>query len=244
MEILIEEDEIKEILISVIAISLALSIVFAGGLGGISGIFRHPAEFLLMVAISAITIGSGFVLHEMGHKMVAIYYGAYSKFKMWTQGLILMLIVSLFGMLFAAPGAVYIYAQRISKRENGIISLAGPIVNIALVMFFFSLAIANPIRIYISFLADFDFGEIVKNGLINVWMFGAFINIILGLFNMLPAFPLDGSKVIKWSKLTWAITIVGMFAMGYALNLIGAGYILFWCFILFTMLAFSRLFFG
>ncbi|MEM3075795.1 MAG: hypothetical protein QW590_03150, partial [Candidatus Bilamarchaeaceae archaeon] len=68
MEILIEEDEIKEILISVIAISLALSIVFAGGLEGISGIFRHPAEFLLMVAISVITIGSGFVLHEMGHK--------------------------------------------------------------------------------------------------------------------------------------------------------------------------------
>src|SRR3989338_10191438 len=122
----IDEEEAKQILICVIAISLAFTILYAKPAAFLS----YPKEFIFLAALCIVTVGSGFILHEMAHKIVAIYYGAHARFQMWTQGLVLMFITSFFGFLFAAPGAVYIYAQKISKKENGIISLVGPFVNV------------------------------------------------------------------------------------------------------------------
>ncbi len=199
---LIEMDEVKQILISVIAISFAFTLVFAE----LSGLFEFPKEFVIFMLLSIVTVGSGFILHEMSHKIVAIYYGAYARFRMWTQGLIFMLIVSLFGVLFAAPGAVYIYSRTITKKENGIISIAGPLMNIFLMIFFLALhysGLTEPLY--------FPFPFIPK---IDVWWFGAQINLMLGLFNMIPAFPLDGSKVLMWNKPVWVITTLIMLGIG------------------------------
>ena len=237
METLIEADEIKEILISVAAISLAFSIVFAGP----TGIIDYPREFLMFLIVSGITIGSGFVLHEMGHKLTAIYYGAYAKFKMWTKGLVFMLIVSFMGVLFAAPGAVYIYSRRITMKQNGIISIAGPMVNILLMVFFLGLNFIYPRTMYFSFLEGiYMFG--IADGLINVWVFGAFINLVLGMFNMIPAFPLDGSKIMAWSRPIWAVVTFGMLGIGYVLGF-GLQLTLMWLFILVLALFISRLIF-
>ena len=125
MDILIERDEALQIAISVIAISLALGIVFATP----EGITKSPMEFLLFLAPLFVTVGTGFILHEMAHKLVAIYYGAKARFRMWTQGLVFMLATSFIGVLFAAPGAVYIYGKKITGKENCNISLAGPLLN-------------------------------------------------------------------------------------------------------------------
>jgi Zn-dependent protease len=117
-----------------------------------------------------------------------------------------MLLTSVIGVLFAAPGAVYIYAQKITKKQNGIISLAGPVLNVCLVAFFVVLQMIAPISRYYSFLAPLGdgFGGFgILYGVLSVWQFGAAINLMLALFNMIPAFPLDGSKVMWWSKLVW-----------------------------------------
>ncbi len=237
---LLEMDEVVQILISVIAISFAFTLVFAT----VDGLIAYPKEFVVFMVISLITVGSGFVLHEMSHKLAAFYYGAYARFRMWTKGLIFMLFISLFGLLFAAPGAVYIYSTKITRRENGIISMAGPVLNVILVGFFLALNLVYPIDLYFSFLHGLRLPGIIEGGAIHIWIFGALINLILALFNMIPAFPLDGSKVIMWSKPVWFAATFGILAIGLLFNLFEFGFVILWGFIFLLAIFFSKLLFG
>jgi Zn-dependent protease len=239
--IYLERDEVIQIIICVISISFALALVFASP----QGMLGHPIEFLVFIIPLLVTVGSGFILHEMSHKLVAMYYGAQARFRMWIQGLVVMLIGSVFGVLFAAPGAVYIYSNNITKRENGIISLAGPMLNIALAGFFIILEFVAPIKQFYSFLAvnGMDFaGYGMMNGVLHVWWFGAALNIVLALFNMIPAFPLDGSKVFAWSKLVWGAFVLLLFYIG--VLVIGWGLVIGWVIMLAFFGLLSYLLFG
>lgn len=188
----IGRSEAFEILVSVLALSLALT--FATG-----GLNQEPSGFLFMMAAFVLTMGSGFVLHELAHKYYGIKYGAMARFQAWPLGLALALglaiIPQIFGMrfpLFLAPGAVYIYsARRMSIRENGIISLAGPAMNWVLAAAFFGMAIA------------FAGNQIIW----TVATMGAGVNMGLATFNLLPIFPLDGSKVFAWN---WKIGLAAL----------------------------------
>lgn len=237
----LEKDEVVQIIISVIAISLALALVFATPEGMVS----YPKEFLVFMVPLIVTIGSGFVLHEMAHKLVAIYYGAHARFRMWTQGIIFMLITSMLGFLFAAPGAVMIYARKITDKQNGIISLAGPALNIALVFFFLGLNAIAPIEQYYSLLLKWGSLSInigIQNGVFNVWQFGAAINLLLALFNTIPAFPLDGSKIYRWKRSAWFVFTAVTLIIGWAV--IGPSIILNWILLLVIVFVFSKIAFG
>jgi Zn-dependent protease len=237
----LENDEIVQITISVIAISLALGIVFASA----DGMVGYPREFLFFLAPLIVTVGSGFILHEMAHKLVAIYYGAQARFRMWTQGLLFMLATSFFGVLFAAPGAVYIYSNKISRRQNGIISIAGPALNVVLMFFFVGLEFVAPIHQFFSFLAvhGMDFiGFGIGNGILSVWRFGAAMNIMLALFNMIPAFPLDGSKVFAWNKIIWFGAVSFLLMLGAVV--ISPGIVIGWGIMLLLFGLLSKMLFG
>lgn len=240
MRTLIEKNEAVQIVISVLAITLAMALVFAG----LGGMVSSPKEFILFLMPILVTMGSGFILHEMAHKLVAIQYGAQARFQMWLQGLVFMLVMSVFGVLFAAPGAVYIYAEKISKKENGVISLAGPVLNIFLLLFFVLMQKFAPITQYYSFLAPWgnDFsGFGIVFGALSVWQFGAAMNLMLALFNMIPAFPLDGSKVFAWNKPIWVGFVLVLLILGSVL--IQPGIVIGWGIMLLLLLVLSRLFF-
>ena len=190
--------EIRDLIIAFIVISLCFAIVNAG---------RNVNAILNILPIVMVGVGAGFILHELGHKFVSMKYGYWAEFKLWPQGLLLALITSFFGFVFAAPGAVYTYANYMTDEINGKISIAGPIVNIALALVFLAIATA----IYPSV-----FSSDTSLLIFYISAVGYSINSFLAVFNLLPIGNLDGSKVLSWNIGIWLVTIAVAGVLTYA----------------------------
>lgn len=172
--------EIVHITIAVMVLSLAFAILMRRRYELFSDNF--VIGMLMIFAMSLILVICSFLLHEFGHKFVAQMYGAWSEFRMYPQGLFMALVFSFFGFLFAAPGAVYI-SGNIDNVQNGKISLAGPAVNFAISGMAILMLFVLPMQFPVSYL---------------IFML-AYLNAFLGLFNMIPIPPLDGSKIVRWN---------------------------------------------
>jgi Zn-dependent protease len=159
--------------------------------------------FLLFLPIAFLTVGLGFVLHEIGHKFVAQKYGFYAEFRRSDKGLMLGIVTALMGFLFFAPGAVMIGSPTgyITEEENGKISIAGPLVNIVLALIFLGIQLSIEPPVTLSNINPMAYLYVIAR-------IGFSINSFLALFNLLPIPPLDGSKVISWNLPLWLITIV------------------------------------
>ncbi|HEV2247337.1 MAG TPA: site-2 protease family protein [Terriglobia bacterium] len=108
------------------------------------------------------------VLHELGHAMAARRYG------IKTQDIILLPIGGV-ARLLGNPG---------SAMEELVIALAGPAVNLVL---------GGLILVVLQLAPEFA-GVGVLGGLLATWLR---INLGLLLFNLIPAFPMDGGRVLR-----------------------------------------------
>lgn len=144
-------------------------------------LYRLPAVFI------------GFSFHEYAHALAAYHMGdntAKNNGRLTIDPMahidplgILMLIIFKFGWAKPVP----INPANFKNRKKGIIlvSLAGPMMNFAIAI----------ITLLIYGLMYFKFGiknVILDRIIINVY----FINIGLGIFNLIPLPPLDGSKIL------------------------------------------------
>lgn len=176
--------EVKHLLIALCLITIALMVLQRGLLAQVG--------VVTFVIVYLITVGLGFLLHELGHKLVAQYYGFVSEFRADFMMMLVAIIISWFGFLFLAPGAVMVLG-RPSIKQNGIISVAGPVVNLVLAVIFILL------QLIIQPVATSFWGVVFSLG---IW-----VNAFLGVFNMLPIWVLDGKKVWAWNKMIYGVVM-------------------------------------
>lgn len=198
------DQELQDLAVSWLALGIAFAIFFEGGAGAIGRLLS--ANGVVLVGVSLLTAGVGFLLHELAHKVVAVKYGQIAEFRADHSMLFLAIMSALLGFIFAAPGAVH-HRGRLTKREHGLIALAGPVTNVVL---------------GVVFLPIFAVGLVVSSPLlVLVGARGIAVNLFLAAFNMIPYGPLDGKTIIAWSKPVWGITFavsvlstVGFFLSG------------------------------
>ncbi|BAB59758.1 hypothetical protein [Thermoplasma volcanium GSS1] len=174
-------NEEKDILVSVLALTAAFGIAFR---------FRSPYGPIFVLAMAFLVSVTAFLMHELAHRYVARSYGGIAYFKMWPLGLLLALLTSVFGFIFAAPGAVNI-GGLYRKDQIGKTALAGPAMNIFLGILFYGLS-----HITVLPVVALIFGYVAA---MNFWF---------GFFNLLPIPPLDGYKVMNWDIYVFLVSII------------------------------------
>jgi Zn-dependent protease len=197
----ISRQERFDLLVAWGAISLAFAIIFIKDAGRVD-----PVLALLFIGISLVTVGIGFVAHEMAHKFTAMKFGYWAEFRKDNMMLLVAVaLAALVGVVFAAPGATIIYANNrfgggLSREQNGKISAAGPVTNLLLCIPFAGLLVYGDISSPV-------FGSLAS----LIGMMGLQVNAMIAAFNMLPVSVLDGKKVLAWNAGIFAVLIVAAF---------------------------------
>ena len=144
---------------------------------------------------------TAFLFHEFGHRQVAVHFGLQTKFRLLTFGMLLTVIGLLTGLFslisnspalpsLALPGAVVVLGLDKINRKTGLCKAAGPTINL----------IYGSILLAVSFLIPSTLYP-----LNYFFALAAYLNYMLGAFNMIPLGILDGQNIFKWSKKVYFI---------------------------------------
>ncbi len=154
---------------------------FYGDVLGESG--TETAPFVLAVISAAGFFGS-IVLHELGHALVAIRNGiGITSIQLWIFG-----------------GMARMDRESDSPATEFKVAVAGPLVTLAIVVVLtvVGLAAAGPEEYWKAVLIESD-AEVSGALAAVAWL--ASINFLVLVFNLLPAFPMDGGRIVR--ALAW-----------------------------------------
>lgn len=158
------------------------------------------ADYWWMALGGVVGLLFSIVIHEFAHSIVARYYG-----------------IPMRGItLFIFGGVAEMGSEPPNAKSEFLMAIAGPLTSFLIAACAF---VVKGVIVTLGF-----------RGLAAVFSYLALINLMLGLFNLVPAFPLDGGRVLRaalWAKkgdLVAATRIASRFgsAFGFLLILLGA----------------------
>ena len=132
-------------------------------------------DWWLLGLLTAVAYFTCILLHEMGHALVARSRG-----------------IPIRGItLFFLGGVAEMRTEPQSARNEFLLAVAGPAVSLVLAAAFWLLA---------------GYAEAAEwsRSLVVIFGYLAFINLTILLFNLVPAFPLDGGRVLR--SMLWGVT--------------------------------------
>jgi len=145
---------------------------------GISG-NNSFGTLLYGVILMALVFGC-VVLHELGHSLMAQEYGI--RVRNIT--------------LFPFGGAAFIEQMPMRPRSEFMITIAGPAVNVAIAATMLPLLfLYGVVRGYESFGDYLNYLDSVAPSGLLIYIF--FANVMIVLFNLIPAFPMDGGRLVR-----------------------------------------------
>jgi len=162
---------------------------------------RTPFD-VTTVAIYIIMGGLALCAHEIAHWYLNRKYQCSTEVQFWGLGSIIMFLTAwLFGNVFAQPTLTVVRSQvPLEKRSLGLIMLSGPV---------FSILIA------IACLFLIPLGGVFR----TAGMLGFSINLLAGVFELLPVTPCDGKEVFSWNRFVWALVFVPLLLIYFLVNI-------------------------
>lgn len=149
------------------------------------------------------------VLHELGHALAARRYG----------------VATVDIILSPIGGVARLQRMPTKPVQELIVALAGPLVNVVIAAF---IALGLWLWQGHTGVFDFRFTDMLYNATWTNFLMGLMVlNVTLVLFNLIPAFPMDGGRVfrallsMRWSRLT-ATRVASLLG-----QLAGAGFVLY-----------------
>jgi Zn-dependent protease/CBS domain-containing protein len=135
---------------------------------------ESPITYWLMGGVSALLLFISVLLHELSHSLVA------KKEKLGVDKIV----------LFLFGGVSEITEEPKNAKDEFRMAIAGPLSSFALAIafWFLWLVVLKPL------------GSAILS---SIFWYLAVINLMLGVFNLLPGFPLDGGRVLRaywWNK--------------------------------------------
>ncbi len=180
--------ELKHLLVGVL---LTLAIGFSMPFYWQPELYGYP----LVLSALAVVFAFSFMTHEFAHKLTAQHFGLWAEFRITMLGALITVLSIISPFKIISPGAVMVGGMA-DRKTIGKTSIAGPLTNIVLALFFLFLKEALP---YSSVAFAFRFGLL--------------INSFIALFNLVPFGVLDGFKVFFWSKAVWAAAFSASLAL-------------------------------
>ena len=140
----------------------------------------RAAQFLRAADVQRAAIAAHHVLHGRQPDAVALHAFVAAQLKVRTLEIVMFPI-----------GGLSRLARRLTPKEEILVTLAGPLANLAIAGAFlgYMAAVHQPVTIGLrDLLAPSD---------ANVWQRLAFANLLAAALNLLPAFPMDGGRVLR-----------------------------------------------
>jgi Zn-dependent protease/predicted transcriptional regulator len=130
---------------------------------------------LFVAVVAVIILFASVILHELAHSIMATRYGIRVR----------QIVLFIFG------GVSDIEEEPRDFRKEFKIAIVGPLTSFALAGIF------SLLSFLIESIADGNNARIILQATDAILSYAALVNLMLGAFNLIPAFPLDGGRILR-----------------------------------------------